>query len=125
MFGEGNVVILQSCASLKSLRIVDGTLDGKGGREAFAQFKVHVRRPGVVALQNIHEPENWLAVFQNDTIGTVWKHNHTLIQSICFACIMLTDPVCIMYIVFMHAHIVYHPVGQGCCFFRVQAESDR
>ncbi len=65
-------MILQSSASNKSLRIHEGgALDGKGGRGALAQFKVHVRRPGVVALQSVHNPNNWLAINQGKTIGTV------------------------------------------------------
>ena len=28
-------------------------------------------RPGVVALQNVHVPLNWLAIFQGQTVGTV------------------------------------------------------
>ena len=72
MFAQGNVVVLESCASGKSLRINEGgDVQGTGGRGQFAQFRVHVRRPGVVALQNVHDPNNWLAIFQGQTVGTV------------------------------------------------------
>lgn len=36
-----------------------------------AQFTVHVRRPGVIALQNVSDPTRWLAIYQGKTIGTV------------------------------------------------------
>ena len=36
-----------------------------------AQWKVHVRRPGVIALQSIHTSENWLAIRDGKTIGNV------------------------------------------------------
>ncbi len=68
-------MFLQSRASGKSLRIThDGEVQGTGGHGAFAQFKVHVRRPGVVALQNMHNEDHWLAVFQGKTVGTVSKN---------------------------------------------------
>ena len=84
MFGEGNVVILQSCASGKTLRINQaGNVEGIGGQGLFAQFRVHVRRPGVVALQNVHTPDNWLAIFQGNTIGTV-----CVVRFSCSACFL-------------------------------------
>ena len=65
-------MILGSHASGKSLRINEANIvEGHGGRGEFAQFRVHVRRPGVVALQNVRNPNNWLAIFQGQTIGTV------------------------------------------------------
>ena len=36
-----------------------------------AQFTVHVRRPGVIALQNVADPERWIAIYQGKTIGMV------------------------------------------------------
>ena len=36
-----------------------------------AQWKVHVRRPGVIALQNQHTPAHWLAIRDGATIGYV------------------------------------------------------
>ena len=36
-----------------------------------AQWKVHVRRPGVIALQNEQSPENWLAIRDGKAIGNV------------------------------------------------------
>ena len=75
-------MILQSKASKKSLRINDGDVEGNGGRGELAQFRVHVKRPGVVALQNVHESYNWLAIFQEQTIGTVRytvTHSYTYI----------------------------------------------
>ena len=41
-----------------------------------AQWKVHVRRPGVIALQNVHTSENWLAIRDGKTIGNVRMHAH-------------------------------------------------
>ena len=59
MFSEGNVVILESRASGKSLRINEANIvEGYGGQGELAQFRVHVRRPGVAALQNVHTPTN-------------------------------------------------------------------
>ena len=117
---DGNVVILQSWASGKSLRSFHGTAQGVGGfgvhgticiqQSAYsytiffplcpslppslpsppppplslslslclsvclsaAQWKVHVRRPGVIALQNIHTSEHWLAIRDGKTIGNVF-----------------------------------------------------
>ena len=67
-----NIVILQSCASGKSVRInMTGQVEGVGGNGYHAQFRVHVRRPGVVALQNVHNSQNWIAIHQGRTIGTV------------------------------------------------------
>jgi hypothetical protein len=66
---EGNVVILQSRASGKTLRSLHGTAQGTGGYGAHAQWKVHVRRPGVIALQGTHTPEHWLAIRDGRTIG--------------------------------------------------------
>ncbi len=66
------MVILKSCASGKTLRIhKDGEVNGQGGYAAYAQFRVHVRRPGVVALQSVHNTDHWLAIFQGITTGTV------------------------------------------------------
>ena len=36
-----------------------------------AQFTVHVRRPGVIALQNVHDSNKWLAILDGKLIGTV------------------------------------------------------
>lgn len=36
-----------------------------------AQWKVHVRRPGVIALQNMHTSQHWLAIRDGKTIGNV------------------------------------------------------
>ena len=36
-----------------------------------AQWKVHVRRPGVIALQNKHTSAHWLAIRDGATIGHV------------------------------------------------------
>ena len=38
-----------------------------------AQWKVHVRKPGVIALQNMHTPAHWLAIRDGKTIGNVCK----------------------------------------------------
>lgn len=38
-----------------------------------AQWKVHVRRPGVIALQNVHTSDNWLAIRDGNTVGNVCK----------------------------------------------------
>ena len=71
MFTKGNIVILLSCASGKSLRINKGTVESRGGHGVLAQFRVHVRRPGVVALQNVNDSQNWLAIRNSQTLGTV------------------------------------------------------
>ncbi|CAI8042897.1 hypothetical protein GBAR_LOCUS23795, partial [Geodia barretti] len=68
-FVGGSVVILESCASGKTLRSLHGKAEGIGGRGAHAQWKVHVRRPGVIALQNQHTPSHWLAIRDGATIG--------------------------------------------------------
>ena len=66
------MVILQSRASEKSLRVSqDGEVQGTGAHGPFAQFHVHVKRPGVISLQNVKNPHYWLAVFQGKTVGTV------------------------------------------------------
>ncbi len=66
------MVILRSYASNKHLVInTAGGVQGNGGRGVTTQFKVHVRRPGVVALQSVHKPVYWLAIHQGNTIGTV------------------------------------------------------
>ncbi len=71
MFAHGNVVVLESTASNKSLRIRDGIVEGTGGRGQLAQFTVHVRRPGVIALQNVKNPDQYLAIYENATNGQV------------------------------------------------------
>ena len=38
---------------------------------SLAQFTVHVRRPGVIALQNVHDSNRWLAILDGKLIGTV------------------------------------------------------
>lgn len=50
-------------ASGRDLRInLNGAVDGLGGGKKLAQFTVHVRRPGVVALQNVAVVQNWLCI---------------------------------------------------------------
>ena len=73
MFTHGNVVVLESTATNKSLRIRDGIVEGTGGRGQLAQFTVHVRRPGVIALQNVKHPDQYLAIYDGSTIGNVWS----------------------------------------------------
>ena len=63
--------MLESKASNKSLRINNGEVEGTGGQGTWAQFYVHVRRPGVVALQNVGNPSHWLAIRDDKLIGTV------------------------------------------------------
>jgi hypothetical protein len=69
MFAQGNVVILESKASGKMLRSLHGKAEGIGGRGPHAQWMVHVRRAGVIALQNQHTTTNWLAIKDGQTIG--------------------------------------------------------
>jgi hypothetical protein len=69
MFAHGCVMILVSKSSGKSLRSFHGTAQGIGGQGAHAQWKVHLRRPGVIALQNMHTSEHWLAIRDGQTIG--------------------------------------------------------
>ena len=99
MFKPGNEVILVSKASGKTLRSYHGTAQGIGGHgthgiheflspfvilimyiynmyKTAAQWKVHVRRPGVIALQNVHTSENWLAIRDGKTIGNVCTLYH-------------------------------------------------
>ena len=71
MFTQGNVLVFQSNASNKSLRIRDGIVEGTGGRGELAQFTVHVRRPGVVALQNVKHQDQYLAIYEGSTSGVV------------------------------------------------------
>ncbi|CAI8042899.1 hypothetical protein GBAR_LOCUS23795 [Geodia barretti] len=71
MFAHGNVVILESHASGKTLRSYHGTAEGIGGRGIHAQWKVNVRGFGVIALQNQHTPSHWLAIRDGATIANV------------------------------------------------------
>ena len=71
MFAHGNVIVLESTATNKSLRIRDGIVEGTGGRGQLAQFTVHVRRPGVIALQNVKNPDLYLAIYEGTTNGNV------------------------------------------------------
>lgn len=61
-FAEENVIVLESRASGKTLRFREGEVEGKGGHGALAQFIVHVKGSGVVALQNKKEPKRWLRI---------------------------------------------------------------
>ena len=72
-FGQGNVIIFESHASGKSIRIDahSDQVDGKGGNGTWAQFIVHVRGPGLIALQSVHRPDNWLGIIDGKLIGTV------------------------------------------------------
>ena len=36
-----------------------------------AQFIVHIRRPGVIALQNVANTDCWLSILEGKTLGTV------------------------------------------------------
>ena len=60
--------MLESKASNKSLRINNGEVEGKGAKGTWAQFYVHVRRPGVVALQNVNNTDHWLAARDNKLV---------------------------------------------------------
>ena len=60
--------MLESKASNKSLRINNGEVEGTGGRGTWAQFYVHLRRPGVVALQNVSNSDHWLAIRDNQLV---------------------------------------------------------
>ena len=71
MFAHGNVIVLESTATNKSLRIRDGIVEGTGGRGQLAQFTIHVRRPGVIALQNVKYPDQYLAIYDGSTNGNV------------------------------------------------------
>ena len=104
MFSQGNVVILQSKASKKSLRINNGDVEGNGGRGELAQFRVHVKRPGVVSLQNVHESYNWLAIFQEQTIGTVRYKAHTVTHTgVCSNTpVKVLSVTCSLYMEYLH-----------------------
>jgi acyl CoA:acetate/3-ketoacid CoA transferase alpha subunit len=74
MFTEGNVIVLESKATNKTLRINSGSVEGIsgiGGRGKLAQFVVHVRRPSVVALQSVSNEKHWLGIIDDRLIGTV------------------------------------------------------
>ena len=71
--------MLESKASNKTLRINNGDVEGRGGRGRLAQFYVHMRRPGVVALQNVNNTNNWLAIHNHQLIGTVSLELHAYI----------------------------------------------
>ncbi|CAI8042893.1 hypothetical protein GBAR_LOCUS23792, partial [Geodia barretti] len=72
VFQSGAVLVFISEASGKTLRVKDnGDAEGKGGEGAMAQFKVHVRGPQRVALQNVHNPRHWLRIKDNDLNGKV------------------------------------------------------
>ena len=81
------MLILEFYASSRSLRISEtGDIQGTGGRGLFAQIRVHVRCPGVVALQNVHTSENWLAIILGKTVGTVrtlYNNRHDIIFVLC------------------------------------------
>ena len=81
------MLILESYASGKSLRISEaGNVQGTGGRGHFAQICIHMRCPGVVVLQNVHTPENWLAIIQGKTVGTVhtlYNNRHDISFDLC------------------------------------------
>ncbi len=108
MFSQGNVVILQSKASKKSLRINNGDVEGNGGRGELAQFRVHVKRPGVVSLQNVHESYNWLAIFQEQTIGTVHYKAHTVTHTgVCSNTpVKVLSVTCSLYMEYLHTTVV-------------------
>jgi len=36
-----------------------------------AQFRVHVHRPGVIALQNVYNSDWWLAIYERKPLGSV------------------------------------------------------
>ena len=40
-----------------------------------ARFMVYVRRPGVIALQNVSRPECWLTIKDDQTNGNVSSKN--------------------------------------------------
>jgi len=89
------VVILQSlCAGGQNLIVVDGEIERQKGREdsqgkieivcvcgeglkltfsfsLIAQFRVHVHRPGVIALQNVYNSDWWLAIYERKSLGSV------------------------------------------------------
>ncbi len=97
-------MILQSRASEKSLRVSqDGEVQGTGAHGPFAQFRVHVKRPGVVSLQNVKNPDYWLAVFQGKTVGTVINvyENETLLL--------------VEYIMCTCTYLLYMYSCHGCC----------
>lgn len=70
LFGQGNLVYFQSFITSKNLRVYDGEVQGTGDNSPFARFTVHVRQPGVVALQSEQNPLDWLAIYEGRTIGT-------------------------------------------------------
>ena len=81
MFSEGNIIVLESQATQKSLRISNGDVEGIGGRGKLAQFIVHVRRPSVVALQNAGNTDHWLGMVDDKLIGTVILYQWVVLVS--------------------------------------------
>ena len=77
--------MFESNASNKSLRIRDGVVEGTGGRGLLAQFTVHVRRPGVVTLQNVKNPDQYLAIYEGSTNGVVCCNSNNY----CTCCIAI------------------------------------
>lgn len=98
LFVQGGVIVLQSVTSGRTLCIYDGRVSGKGIRDAYckerqdnththtlitkslnyfsvciciAQFIVHVRSPGKIALQNVAHADNWLGIYEGRALGSV------------------------------------------------------
>lgn len=77
--------MLECQATGQSLHINNGDVEGTGGRDKkSAQFTVHVRRPAVVALQNVSNNDYWLGIMDDRLIGTV---------SVCGFCVILWHKV--------------------------------
>lgn len=71
VFKNGVVLVCISEAGGKTLRVLQdsGEADGRGGEGTWAQFRVHVRGPQRVALQNVNVPSYWLRIKDNDFNG--------------------------------------------------------
>ena len=48
-----------------------------------AQYTVHNRGEGIVALQNVQIPNNWIAISNGQTVGTV---SDVIMMSCCVSC---------------------------------------
>ena len=99
MFTHGNTIFIQSVVSGNNLRINNGEVEGTGRQDKLAQFIVHDRRPGVVALQNVNASDSYLAIYDGRTIGTV-SMCHVNIHII-YHDILLTKVGSLLYVVWL------------------------
>eukprot|EP01113_Clastostelium_recurvatum_P015170 TRINITY_DN1839_c0_g1_i1.p1 TRINITY_DN1839_c0_g1~~TRINITY_DN1839_c0_g1_i1.p1 ORF type:complete len:327 (-),score=99.62 TRINITY_DN1839_c0_g1_i1:117-1064(-) len=72
-FQDGNVIVLRSVASGKSLRIMpDGQVNGHGEQGHLARFIVHKAGKKTIKLQNIQK-EHWLRIHEHGRLEGLGK----------------------------------------------------